>query len=920
MRTSRRKQFALAGALSVLLASLPGTSEALPGISLLKDLYPGPVASLSSAPSGFAELGADVLFQACDSEHGCELWKTDDTAGGTVLVADLWKGEGSGVPVNFAASGSKVFFTARDGIHGDSIWATDGTEAGTRLLLRGSRGFYDYVPMTPLPLGSVVITGTDDLVAISNSTLAVSVLLPGAAPWKAAAIGGTALVFSANTGSVGNLYKTDGTIPGTQLVTTVPSMISPPSAMTAVGSSVFFAANVSGQGRELWISDATAGGTLEVKDIRPGSSSSSPSSLTALGPTLYFTADDGTNGIELWKSDGTALGTTLVKNINPGSASSSPTNLVVVGSTLYFVATDGATGREIWKSDGSPGGTVRVADLVTGAGGSSPAQLIAFGTSLVFFANDGVHGLEPWISDGSGPGTIMIDDFNAGAYDGVKAALVPQVIGGTLYLGIDNGASGFDPWLSDGTAGGTFRIADLAVAEGDGRMASYEGPVVPNGGGCEIVSLSDWAVFAGFDPATGWEIWRTDGTPAGTTLLADISPGPPSSSPQRLTRIANRVYFFANDGAHGQELWLTDGTPGGTGMVADLAVGGLVLSAEYQHASPWFRGRSAAALNSFFLFAADAGSGEHLWRSDGSALGTVDLTAVANWDFGAGIGILGGKAYVFPSSNSAAGNLGVWSSDGSPGGTGLVVPNSPALDFQYAEGPVVAFAQRLYLDAISNSGYVLAGTDGTVAGSGVVIGADSEYRTALGTRLVFANNDLVHGYEPWTTDGTPGGTALLADILPGLSSSAAQAFTELGGNLFFAADDGSHGVELWRTDGTGPGTQLFLDIAPGLESSAPRCLTELGGILYFAAYRPSEGDELWRTDGTVLGTALVGDLAVGAGSSSPCGFVRVGGKVIFTAWDSVFGRELRVIDDIGQILAPASFEDGTLGDWSLFLQ
>ena len=239
---------------------------------------------------------------------------------------------------------------------------------------------------------------------------------------------------------------------------------------------------------------------------------------------------------------------------------------------------------------------------------------------------------------------------------------------------------------------------------------------------------------------------------------------------------------------------------------------------------------------------------------------------------------------------------------------------------------MVAAGQRLHFDGGYDPGtgtihYTLLTTDGTPAGSsGLLPEADTEYRTALGDRLVFAHRDATHGYEPWITDGTTGGTALLADVLPGLSSSAPQSFTELGGALFFAADDGTHGVELWRTDGTGGGTQLFLDIASGLEGSYPRCLTELGGLLYFAAYRAGEGSELWRTDGTLLGTALVADLATGSGSSSPCGFARVGNKVVFTAWDETYGRELRVIDDLGQVLLPTAFEDGTFGDWSLFVQ
>ena len=59
-----------------------------------------------------------------------------------------------------------------------------------------------------------------------------------------------------------------------------------------------------------------------VKDIYSGSGGSNPSDLTAVGNTLYFEADDGTNGTELWKSDGTASGTVMVKDIYSGSSTS----------------------------------------------------------------------------------------------------------------------------------------------------------------------------------------------------------------------------------------------------------------------------------------------------------------------------------------------------------------------------------------------------------------------------------------------------------------------------------------------------------------------------------------------------------------------------------------------------------------------
>jgi len=92
----------------------------------------------------------------------------------------------------------------------------------------------------------------------------------------------------------------------------------------AIRANLFFAADNSVNGRELWKSNGTDAGTVQVKDIYQGSGSSLPEYLTAVGPVLFFVADNGVNGRELWKSDGTAAGTVLVKDIVQGSGSSYP--------------------------------------------------------------------------------------------------------------------------------------------------------------------------------------------------------------------------------------------------------------------------------------------------------------------------------------------------------------------------------------------------------------------------------------------------------------------------------------------------------------------------------------------------------------------------------------------------------------------
>jgi len=135
---------------------------------------------------------------------------------------------------------------------------------------------------------------------------------------------------------------------------------SSPYEFTRVGNSVYFRASDELHGDELWKTDGTAPGTELVKDINPGRRGSSPSPLVNLDGTLLFTAYEPSVGYELWRSDGTAAGTSLFKDINPGPDESNPYEFVVINHVLYFTASDGVHGYELWKSDGTAAGTVMV--------------------------------------------------------------------------------------------------------------------------------------------------------------------------------------------------------------------------------------------------------------------------------------------------------------------------------------------------------------------------------------------------------------------------------------------------------------------------------------------------------------------------------------------------------------------------------
>ncbi|MFE8598800.1 ELWxxDGT repeat protein [Archangium violaceum] len=172
-----------------------------------------------------------------------------------------------------------------------------------------------------------------------------------------------------------------------------------------------------------------------------------------------------------------------------------------------------------------------------------------------------------------------------------------------------------------------------------------------------------------------------------------------------------------------------------------------------------------------------------------------------------------------------------------------------------------------------------------------------------GGTFFFEARSAEFGFEPWVSDGTPGGTRLLKDINPGPGSSFIVSDVDfnsavVGGDFFFPATDGLIGAELWTSDGTEEGTRLVKDINPGPGSSFPSLLSSAGGgKLFFRANDGVHGDEPWVSDGTAEDTFLFKDIKSGPESSgASLGPVRVGGKFFFNADDGIHGGEPWVSD------------------------
>jgi ELWxxDGT repeat protein len=552
------------------------TNGTTAGTVRVKDIVAG---AGSSYPKYLTAVGSTLYFSANDGVTGNELWKSNGTAAGTVRVGHSGT-TSSFSPRNLTNVGGTLYFTATTNETGYEVWKSDGTAAGTNVYQEVVPGFGTSLPEHLTNVNGALafsatngVTGKElwryDLVA---NTATVSDVFRGtlnSAPRNFVQAGNN-LFFIANiaTGDLTGeeLWKVNANGTGAVRVKDI-SWSSDTSSiitqMTNVNGTLFFSANDRTFGLQLWKSDGTESGTVMVSEALAQNGSTYPSGLTNLNGKLIFTAD-GPEGHELWTSDGTAAGTIRLKDIAAGPSSSSNqynSRFVVNGSTAYFFADDGINGRELWKTNGTAAGTVLVKDVRTGATSSNPSQLINVGGLLYFLADDGINGTEIWQSNGTTAGTSLVANLDVNWLDQLTSA------GGKLYF-TANG----EIWCRSTPTSAPFMLKEIGQGNWGGDPTSLT--AVGSTLFFTAVYATDHPDFAGL----GRELWKTDGTPEGTVLVKDIVNIPVSrynsfqwsSNPANLVNNNGTLYFTANDMIHGQELWRSDGTSAGTKLFYDF--------------------------------------------------------------------------------------------------------------------------------------------------------------------------------------------------------------------------------------------------------------------------------------------------------------------------------------------------------------
>lgn len=916
---SRRSLIAVALALSLTIHPRPLAAQPTAGgpLALLADLNPG---TQSSVAQRIQRLGVGALFNSGPYDYDLTWWFTDGTPAGTAAIPGLI------APCYYVPSSATLagvsYFCGRDAEHGEALWRSDGSAAGTRPAV-------DILPASAgLPYS---FTNFDDT-----------------------------LLFFTGTEGGSFLWRYDGRAAPTRLTT---SAISQTSELVELGGAVYFFASTNGYQSALWRSDASPAGTLPITE----SIFDGPHRLSTAGGKLFFSDGIGNeyrNLTRLWSSDGTAQGTQMLIDTQPAQPQSAATpaigspittpvigTLVPFGERMLVQIGSGATPATmgLWVSDGTPGGTLRLSAELTTTPLIKGRSFYVGTPSGLYRSNGTLAGTtrvaegaadEPLLTAGS---TIMFrrmisyEQYDLWAFDeplGAARSLarlgtsMPVQVGQRIFFKGTDAAYGSEPWVSDGTPAGTGPLADLFPGP-DSSITDYYY--------YDYAELGNWRiVFSANDGISGRELFVTDGTPAGTRLLADTISTPAGSDPLGLSAVDGRLFFIAHTRTGGAySIYRADSA--GPSAVAELRDETYVVadmppsSYSLQVQAGSLGGRYIALVGRRYKLDDSYQGSFHeasLWVSDGTGAGTslllranafsdqafwLALTseqaffATADYD-NSGIRLYAtegisestrllrefdkmGDQVVLSDTlyflAATADQEGLWRSDGTAAGTELVAPLAGIFAYDYGLA-IVSAGGLIYITSTGPVSNALWRSDGTAAGTVALRGPQRIDRLVGGGDLLFfAGGDFGAQPKLWVSDGSQAGTVGLAQI------NASEQMLASAQQLYVVEDDYlSSQFVLRKVDAVSrSSTAVFRTPSFQLLPGQPYQETKLkllsfqdGALLFSVSFSAQAG--LWRSDGTPEGTYRVRqDLLASE-------VAEFGGRLSFSASDGAYGQEL----------------------------
>lgn len=559
--------------------------------------------------------------------------------------------------------------------------------------------------------------------------------------------------------------------------------------------------------------------------------SSNPRDFAQVGDTTYFVASSDL-GDELWKTDGTDQGTSIVIDLVPGSDSSNPHTLIPLENRLLF-----HVGESVWSTDGTTEGTFLLDDVlpIAGANGSFAVDETRItdgtpeGTKLVEIESSDVRfrpGSSPFIAKEDAFYVVIRREVFEVNHDGIatpfrgvpRPSLIDTHDGVLIVAATDNGF-GFHELAAEEP------LVEIPVRLRTGLLDNPLSTIVTND-------------LTYFETSTGNNItvWRTDNTAEGTFAIAtfeetDVFPTSPTAGVLDTAVVAgdsNSIWFVADDEQAGRELWKSDGTEAGTVRVADIALGSLSSNPFSLHAQ---------GTRVWFIADGDGESGSvaqrQIWTSDGTSEGTRAVTDFAGPTNDTEPALLAvNDDTVFFRGRSDNG-IELWKhqadevrqvKDILPGSRSSL----PSNFFESHDG-------TYFFSATGISGTELWRTDGTEEGTVLVSDIHRGTRTGSAApnnfatfddKMYFAANDGLKGSELWSYDGSS--VQMVAELNPGELGSFPKNLTSTDDGLYFTADDGSDNRALWRLNADG--TTIKIE---GTDGTNPNDLAVADGTLFF---------------------------------------------------------------------------------------
>jgi trimeric autotransporter adhesin len=485
-------------------------------------------ASLVGAdPIFLGSMGNFVYFTAQPSNGGAALFKSDGTAAGTTQVAPI-DGigvlTGSNVGTLFISTGTEAYFLANTTAAGQQVWITDGTSTGTHQVADPYTGSE---ALSPTLLGLI---GTDLIFAESTSDNSMQ------------------------------LFRTDGTTAGTQAVSAFASSQYGMLADSAVVNGKVYVAlesNLSCCQPDLWSTDGTAAGTVQIDSNEGYPFHLQPSSLRPFGNQLALLTDAENTGTELSMVDSDTNALTIL-DLAPGAGSgaSNGSTIAAMDGFILFLRGDPNDGLHLYRSDGTLAGTTLVTDLGAGVQLSQLSQDIVVtrvGARAIFQSENAQNGPQLWGSDGTAAGTVPLINTPNGP-SGFYVQPLIGVVGSHAYYGVYSG-SNFQLVATDGTAAGTYVLTDLGTID---ASTDTEGHLVTTqvAGDDTLTFIYVQASSVGPKHLYAYAPQTNVATHLADASLIDANEQPLVSG--------GILFFMGSDATNGVQPWVSDGTAAGT--------------------------------------------------------------------------------------------------------------------------------------------------------------------------------------------------------------------------------------------------------------------------------------------------------------------------------------------------------------------